>query len=279
MPATPWEQIDYSPAPPVGFALPEHHWSTLQQAPLTEAQRVRANHEAACFSCEMFIQCERYVIDYFNAYRRRFRGAASDAALDHFVHEERVHIDAFFRLLTCLKPERYPQPSLRLMKWTVWDRLMLFIAPGVSLFLIAALFEEMSLFVPDVLDEQPAQTFAPVRAVMAEHRREELAHLSLDHRALGKLSKTMPRWLFAAQALFSLPLMAYVDWMLGRAWRRMMSEFARAEGLSGAARRALLRRRPSRSDVMGIESFIAKLKANPIPGGKALCWLLAKTAL
>lgn len=273
---SPWEQIDYSVPAPEDFILPEHHWPSLAQLPLSPSQRVKVNHVATAFSCEMFVQCERYVIHYLEAHRRRIGGAAPEAALDRFVAEERVHIDAFLRLLQCLAPHRYRGPELRFMRWTILDRLVLFLAPSVSLFLIAALFEEMSLFVSDVMDEQPEQSFAPVHEVMRLHAREERGHIQLDHRALEELSGRTPRWWFALHVWLSLPLMVYVDKVLGRAWRRAMGELAREEQLTPEQTKTLLARRPSKSDVLGIQSFIAKLQARPLPGSKLLCAALSR---
>ncbi|HZN91880.1 MAG TPA: hypothetical protein VFB81_04225 [Myxococcales bacterium] len=273
---SPWDEIDYSVPLPEGFVMPEHHWPALAEATfLTPPQRIRANRAALSFSCEMFIQCETYVITYLEERRRRIGGLVPDTALDRFVAEEREHIEAFYRLLDTLNGGRYGDRKLKLMRWTFWDRLMLWLAPPVSLFTIAALFEEMSLPVPAVMDERPDQSYAPVRAVMDLHAKEEKFHIHLDDRALERSQGRLPRWLYALQLWLALPLMAYVDGVLARAWRRAMKDFAAAERLPAGEARRLLRRRPSRSDVLGIESFIAKMGSRPLPGSRLFAAVLA----
>lgn len=273
---SPWDRIDYAVPVPNDFVVPEHHWPVLASLTgLTPQQRIAANHAALGFSCEMFIQCETYVITYLEEKRRRIQGLAKDAAVDRFVAEEREHIEAFYRLLDLLQAGAYADRRLKLIPWTVWDRLILWMAPPVSLFAIAALFEEMSLPVPTVMDERPDQCFAPVRAVMDLHAKEEQFHIHLDERALETLSTRLPRWLFALQLCFSLPLMVYIDGVLGRAWRRSMKAFAARHGLTREQERALQRRQPSRSDVLGMEAFIRKLEARPLPGSRCVCSVLA----
>lgn len=276
---SPWEEIDYSVPLPRGFVMPEHHWPVLAaQTALSEPQRIKANRIALSFSCEMFIQCETYVITYLEERRRRIAGLVPDPALDRFVAEEREHVEAFYRLLDALNDGRYRDRKLKLMRWTFWDRLMLWLAPPVSLFTIAALFEEMSLPVTQVMDERPDQSYAPARAVMDLHAKEEKFHIHLDDKALERSQGRLPRWLYALQLWLALPLMAYVDGVLGRAWRRAMREFAAAEGLPAAEARRLLRRKPSRSDALGIQAFIAKLVHRPLPGSRLFAAVLA-TAL
>jgi len=272
---TGWDDIDYSVPLPDSFVLPETHWPSLHTAELTPRQRIAANQLAASFSCEMFIHCERYVISYMREHRVRVRQVVTDGALDRFIFEEELHIAAFYRLLNRLRPDTYPSATSVLLKWSWLDRLVLKVAPAVSLFLIAALFEEMSLYVHEVMDEQPAQAYAPIRAVMAQHAVDEQGHIKLDDHVLLKLTDFFPRWLYALQVWLSLPLMLYVDGVLGRAWRKLFTDFAAREQLPASAAKALRARRPSRSDVIGIERFVAKLRGAPLPGSRLLCAALS----
>ena len=270
-----WDDIDYSVPVPDSFVLPETHWPGLRAADLTPRQRVAANQLAASFSCEMFIHCERYVITYMRDHRPRVRQVVTDGALDRFIAEEELHIAAFYRLLNRLRPDTYPSATSVLLNFGWLDRFVLKLAPAVSLFLIAALFEEMSLYVHQVMDEEPTQAYPPIRAVMAQHALDEQGHIKLDDHVLLKLTGLFPRWLYALQVWLSLPLMLYVDGVLGRAWRKLFTDFAAKEQLPASAAKALRARRPSRSDVIGIERFVAKLKTAPLPGSRLLCAALS----
>lgn len=272
--ASPWERIDYATPVPDDFLVPEHHWPALEAAPLERPVRVRANHLALRFSCEMFVHFERYVIEYLERYRSRTGDALGENQLQRFIDEERLHVDAFHRLLRLLRPDLYPDRRLRFLSWSAWDRWMLRVSPEITFFTLAALFEEMTLFVPVVMDERAEHSFAPVHQVMNLHAREERGHVALDERVLEAARARTPRWLFALQVLWSLPLMLYVDRVLAAAWRRAMQRFAEEEGLTRAQAAALRARKPSRSDVMGIRSFIEKVRRRPFPGGRILCFIL-----
>ena len=100
-------------------------------------------------------------------------------------------------------------------------------------------------------------------------------HIKLDDHVLLKLTGFFPRWLYALQVWLSLPLMLYVDGVLGRAWRKLFTDFAEREQLPASAAKALRARRPSRSDVIGIERFVAKLRGAPLPGSRLLCAALS----
>ncbi len=244
---------------------------------LSPAQRVRLNHLSVRFSCESFIHFERYVIEYLERYPHRL-GPLPEARVRRFVEEELVHVEAFWAALETLRPDLHGGRRLRMHRWGWVDRLILRVAPTVSFFLLAALFEEMTLFVPVVMDERPEESWAPLHEAMRLHAKEERGHVALDERVLAHAAETKLRPAVAVQALLSLLLMQCVQWKMDAAWKRGVEDFAREEGLTGAQRRALFGKRLSLSDELGMKSFTEKLRASPLPGAGLLRGVLSRLA-
>lgn len=269
-----WEAIDWGQPVPRDFLVPEHQYQIVHVGRLDRAARIHLNHLAVCFSCEQAIHLERVLI----AYLERCRGALRTVPERHFVRfiaEERRHIEAFFDVLQKVRPDLYPTRELRLLRWTAREAALVRATPLVAFFLVAALFEECTLYIPDVMDERPEESFAIVRDVMRAHAREERGHVAIDERALAELGAAPRPWV-AAQALSSLVLIAYVDHLVKVAWRRTVAQAARELGLAAADARALLVRRGSRSDLLGVAAFATRLRAMPLPGARALAAILAR---
>jgi hypothetical protein len=242
---------------------------------LTPEQRVRLNHLAVRFSCESFVHFERYVIEYLQRYPERL-GPLPERLVRRFVEEEQVHVDAFYLSLERLRPDLHAGRVLRMHRWGWVDRLLLRLSPTVTFFLLAALFEEMTLYVPVVMDERPEESYAPLHAVMRQHAKEERGHVAIDERVLAHAASTQPRAWVGVQVLLMLGLMACVGMQMNRAWKRGVEAFAREEGLSTAQRRALLGKKLSRSDELGIQSFTARLGDSPLWGARLLRAVLEK---
>jgi hypothetical protein len=271
----PWGAIQFPPAPVDRFVAPEDHWPAFAAVPMSLAQRVAMNNLALRFSCEMVAHFEQYVVDYLEGQSARFRGALSDRARSRFATDERNHISGFLRLLAALRPSAYPEPRLAFFRWDFWDRAVVRWAPAVTFFVATDLLEEMFLHVHTAMDEQPEQTFAPAREVMALHAREEMRHLGWDEQVITARRASLSRWRFALEALASLLIVLLVDVKTARAWRRAVRAQAGEMGLTRAQERALARKRLSRSDVMGLEAFIERRRRKPFPGSRLLCAVLS----
>src|SRR6185503_15534188 len=195
--------------------------------------RVRLNHLAVCFSCELFIHFERYLIAYLERHGER---AMSRRARDRFAAEERAHIEAFYRLLRAIRPDLYRGRSLRFLGWGRRDDLLVLATPTVSFFLLAALFEEITLFVPLVMEEQLAQSFRPVLEVMRLHAEEERCHVRLDERVLAAERTRRASWRIGGEVLLVLPLLGYLDRAVRAGWRRAVDQFDCEETIGEAER-------------------------------------------
>jgi P-aminobenzoate N-oxygenase AurF len=271
----PWGEIEFPPAPVDRFVAPEDHWPAFAAVPMSLAQRVAMNNLALRFSCEMVAHFEQYVVDYLESQSARFRGALSDRARSKFAADERIHINGFLRLLAALRPSAYPEPRLAFFRWDFWDRAVVRWAPAVTFFVATDLLEEMFLHVHTVMDERPEQTFAPARAVMALHAREELRHLGWDEQVITARRGVLPGWRFALEALASMLIVLLVDAKTARSWRRAVRAHAGELGLTKAQARSLACKRLSRSDVMGLEAFIERRRRKPFPGSRLLCAVLS----
>ncbi|WP_437769054.1 LysE family transporter [Sorangium sp. So ce281] len=103
-----WDRIDWTrPIPPGALVIPEAHYMDVAGLGLTERQRVAINRLFTCFTCELFIHFEGYVIRYLerSAHRAPYLSAPVVA---RFVAEERTHAEMFRRLLHRLRPDLYP---------------------------------------------------------------------------------------------------------------------------------------------------------------------------
>ena len=255
--------------------MPEHHWPAFVDLPLDRAVRIRFNHFAVRFTCEMFIYFEHSIIEYMRRHRARLRNLVKESHRVRFIEEEKKHTDAFYRLLFLLRPDLYDTRDVHFLKPSRWDRLLLFLTPPATFFIMAELFEEMTIFVPAVMAERPEHSFAPVYEVMKLHAEEELGHVRIDTQALEIARERAPGWIFGAQALWSLPLMLYAELKLRSCWKKAVGKFAAEENLTPEQAKLLVRK-PSRSDILGFESFLEKKQGAEMPGLRILCAILKK---
>lgn len=269
-----WAAIDWAAPVPADFLIPEHHYR-LADSGLSRAQRIRLNHLAVCFSCELFIHFERYLIAYLERHGER---ALPRRARDRFVAEERAHVEAFHRLLAAIRPDLYPARDLRFLDWGRLDDLLVAATPTVSFFLLAALFEEITLFVPLVMEEERAQSCRTVLEVMRLHAEEERSHVKLDQRVLAGARRRLPGWRIGGEVLLVLPLLAYLDAAVRAGWRRAVDQFAGEETIGEAERQRLLARPGSRSDLLGMASFAGKLRASRLAGGSLVARVIEAQA-
>jgi para-aminobenzoate N-oxygenase AurF len=272
-----WDRLDWaSPISPSAFVMPEAHYVDVAGLGLSERQRVGLNRLFACFTCELFVHFEAYVIEYLGRPGRPVP-ALAPTLVERMVAEERVHSEMFCRLLHKLRPDLYPAGGgLRFFRWRGGDEAAVRLAPVGTFFLLAWLFEEITLFVPRALDESPGQCAPLVAAVMRLHAKEERPHVAIDARVMAHLAGRRPRLRAGVETALALPLLAYVDGKVRRAWRRLVALAGAELGLSAGQRAALRERRPSQSDRWGTQSFVERMAAVDLAGAGLLRWALRR---
>jgi hypothetical protein len=270
-----WDRIDFRAGVPRGaMVVPEAHYLDASDLGLTRHQRTELNRLMTCFTCELFVHFEGYVIEYLERRGDRIPEVPG-AVLDRFVAEERVHAEVFRRLLHTLRPDLYPEGAPRFLRWGAGDELALRCAPVGTFFLLAWLFEEITLCMPRILAAHPGESAALVVAVMALHAEEEEPHVAIDEQVLARM-RAAPAWAAHAQAALALPLLAYVDAVVRRAWRRVVELAARELALTEPQRARLRDRGPSQSDRLGTASFCDKLARADVAGTSFLRWALRR---
>jgi hypothetical protein len=273
-----WDRIDWArPIPAEALVIPEAHYMDVADLGLTGRQRAALNRLFACFTCELFIHFEGYVIRYLERSAHR-APCLSSPVVARFAAEERVHAEMFRRLLHKLRPDLYRTTAapLRFLRWGRGDDAALRLAPVGTFFLLAWYFEEITLFVPRAIEARPDQSAALVAEIMALHAREEEPHVAVDERVLRHLQEQSPRWITALQTALALPFLVYVDRTIGEAWRRLVTTAGRDLGLDAAQLRRLRERAPTQSDRWGTESFARKLEGHGLAGARLLCWALRR---
>ena len=274
-----WDRLDWStPIPTDRLIITESHYMDVESLGLAQPARLQLNRLFACFTCELFIHFERYVIEYLERNRDAITAIPS-AAIDRFIAEEKAHSDAFLKLLCKLRPDLYSSKAttttaLRFLRWGMDDDLAVALSPVGSFFLLAWLFEEITLFVPVALDREPEQTAPIIAEVMRLHAKEEQPHVAIDSRVLVHNNKLESRLKSAAVTVVTLPLLAFVDSKAGRAWQHVVALAESELGLSPLQKHRLLHRGPSQSDRMGIASFADKVDKAPIALGSLLATIL-----
>lgn len=274
-----WDKLDWkSPLPSGKLVVTEAHYMNVDRLRLTESARQQLNRSFACFTCELFIHFERYVIEFLE-HRGQEVTALPQPAIDRFVAEEKVHSEAFYRLLCKLRPDLYSErhsatTGLRFMHWNLKDELVVALSPVGSFFLLAWLFEEITLFVPIALDQHPEQCAPLLAEVMRLHAKEEQPHVALDTRVLLHKSKEQSWLLTSAETLLTLPLLAYADGRARTGWLQVLALAEMEFGLTPLQRHLLLHRGPSQSDRMGMASFADKVDKTTIPAASFLAWIL-----
>ncbi len=276
-----WEKLDWrTPLPREQLIITESHYMDVESLGLSPRSRRALNVLFACFTCELFIHFERYVIEFLER-RRGEIPFIPNAALDRFVAEEKAHSDAFFRLLCKLRPDLYSPKAtttsgLQFMTWTLGDDAAIALSPVGSFFLLAWLFEEITIYVPVALDRQPQECAPIIAEVMRLHAKEEQPHVAIDSRVMHHLAKQQPRWKTGADTLATLPLLVYSDLRTRTGWERVVKLAESEFGLTPHQRHRLLHRGPSQSDRMGMASFADKIDKTPIALGSLLAVLLRR---
>ncbi|HMY56695.1 MAG TPA: hypothetical protein PK472_00485 [Pseudomonadota bacterium] len=276
-----WDKLDWrTPIPVDRLVITESHYMDVESLGFDPRGRNAINRLLACFTCELFIHFERYVIEFLE-HRRHEIPFVPAAALDRFVAEEKAHSDAFYRLLVKLRPDLYSTKAttttgLRFMHWTLGDDAAIALAPVGSFFLLAWLFEEITIYVPVALDKHPKQSAPLVSEVMRLHAKEEQPHVAIDARVLHHLAKEQPQWKTGADTLATLPLLVYSDLRTRTGWQRVVDLADTEIGLNPIQRQRLLTRGPSQSDRMGMASFADKIDKTPVALGSFLAFLLRR---
>ncbi|MBZ0236149.1 MAG: diiron oxygenase, partial [Deltaproteobacteria bacterium] len=231
-----WAAIDWSPPLPWAELIDAEHYAVDGLAALAPAQRIRFSQLATCHTCELFIHFERYLIEYVERHAAALPGAPG--RWRRFVAEERRHVDAFVRLLTAIRPDLYPRGAQRFMAWGLADEVLVRTVRPVPFFLLAAMFEEITLWVPQLLAEAPVR-YPPLFDVMALHADEERRHIALDTYVLRHAIEREPRWRLRADVWSVLPLLVHCDRRARAGWRRMTAQLAGETALDRATRRGL----------------------------------------
>lgn len=270
-----WASIDWSPALPWAELIDADHYAVAGLAALTPAQRIRFSHLATCHTCELFVHFERYLIAYVERHAATLPG--TPGRWRRFVAEERRHVEAFVRLLTAIRPDLYARGAQRFMAWGLADDVLVRTVRPVPFFLLAAMFEEITLWVPRLLAEAPVH-YAPLLDVMALHADEERAHIALDKHVLRDALEREPRWRLRADVWSVLPLLVHCDRRARAGWRRMIAQLAHETALDRATRRGLEVRDASASDRAGMTSFAAQLRGLALPDAGALAALIERLA-
>ncbi|HMU38054.1 MAG TPA: diiron oxygenase [Pseudomonadota bacterium] len=274
-----WEQLDWQASfPPDGPVVSEAHYLDVPSMNLSDDKRWRLNRLFACFTCELFIHFERYLVEFLQRNRYQLPNIPA-VAIDRFIAEEQVHTASFFRLLHKLRPDLYdaqstPKDSMRFLIWSLGDEAAVSFSPIGSFFLLAWLFEEITLFLPIALDRQPEQCAPLLHEVMRLHAKEELAHVAIDERILANLQKEQTRFRSARDTILSLPLLVYADLRAKQGWRNAVALLSSEITLSDEQRNRLLHRGPSLSDQLGIASFADKIAKTKVPLAQSLSFVL-----
>jgi len=270
--AASWAALDWTKSVGLEEAIPVSHYPQLVEGPFDTAQKAALAHFMSCFTCELFVHFEGYLIDYLRRHPERV-AMLSQRTLESFIAEEQLHTDAFRQLLTKLRPDLYPQGEPRFLRRRKSEDRVLACLPATTFFLLALLFEEITLFVPQALRAE-TRCSPLVKNVMELHARDEQAHVGLDARALVELSRKGWRGARGLEVLACLPALWFVDRQIARGWRRAVREVAAELSLDSAQTRHLLRREPSLSDRWGGESFLAKLSKLALPCAPLLASVL-----
>ncbi len=273
-----WNRLDWDTPVPPALVIPEVHYMDMAPLGLRAWQRVRLNRLLACFTCELFIHFEGYVIAYLERWPERVR-TLPRPLVTRFIAEERVHAEMFHRLLHKLRPDLYDPGDLarlRFLRWSASDDLALRLSPPGTFFLLAWLFEEITLMMPGVLDRAPDECSALLAEVMRLHAEEERPHVAIDERIMNQQIRSGPRWRVGVDTALALPLLAYVGSKVQQGWAALVTHADVEVALTSRQSRRLRARGPSLSDRLGIESFAHKLASSDLTGAPVLSWALRR---
>lgn len=269
-----WADIDYTKPIPDFYLVPPHHWPELEENSLKEMHKIKLNHLLTYFTCEMFIHFERSIIQYMEFNQEKLLEHVSQSQIEKFIEEEKIHIHAFEKLAELIRPDLYKNNKPRFLFPSAVDRWIAKHPPVSVFFMMAFLFEEMTLFFSEVMEENLEQSFLPVLQVMQLHRRDEKSHVGIDRKILNSIQKKASSWKIRWEMITLLPLIAISDIQVSRAWKEAIAFFAKENQLSSQEIRELQKKGISKSDKLGMQSFISKLKSKPIPGTSLLKFVL-----
>lgn len=270
-----WATIDYTPKLPQTFVVPENHWPKIAGAALNSEQKLRLNHFAAYFMCEMFVHFELSIIHYFRQHAKLISRFLSERQMKRFVDEELDHVDAFEKLARRIRPD-LAENMPRFLVTNAGDNFVVKHTPLSAFFAMASLFEEMTIFVYDIMREHPEQSWQPIADVMRLHALEEKGHIGMDRIVADGVRAERSRFRIQIEMLTLLPLVAYCDRRIASSWKKASVFFAREENLSSSAAAAIRSKGLSQSDILGMRSFVRKVTAKPMPGAGPLCFFLNK---
>ncbi len=256
------------------YLIPEHHWPALQKSSLSIDDRIRLNHFLTYFMCEMFIHFEKLIIQYMQFHRNKILLHASEKQIDRFIQEEESHIKGFESLAFKLRPDLFTDRNPRFLAINSSDQMVIRHTSMLPFFMMAALFEEMTLFIPTVMEENLDDSSAPVLELMRYHAKEEKSHIGIDRKiVMGTIqtqSKLKSNW--EMQSL--LPLVVYSNLRVENAWKKASIFFSQERGLTKKQSKEIVSKGLSKSDQMGMQSYIQKNIDKPILGNGILCFVL-----
>ena len=269
--ATTWNAIDWSLPVPRAELIAADHYAVERLDHLTPGQRIAFSHLATCHTCELFIHFERYLIEYVERHIATLPGGS--ARWRRFVADERRHVAAFERLLVRIRPDLYAHGEPRFMRWGRADDLLVALTRPVPFFLLAALFEEITLWVPQMM--QGAQVHDPiVFEVMQLHADDERRHIAMDKLVLREARDRLPDWQLRVDVWSVLPLLVHCDRRARAGWKRMTAQLATEHRID---RSDVEDRAASLSDRRGMESFAEQLRQLELPGGAQLASVLERS--
>jgi hypothetical protein len=276
-----WDTIDFAAPLSTGLAAPAHHWPAFRRLDVPAPVGVALNHLAMRFSCHMFVFFETFLIRWMELHFDDVAGAIAPEAARRFIEEERAHARAFdalaLRFGAAGAGAGGAGGAASPLLWTRFDEWLIRRAPVVTLVALIALFEEMTIPVVDVIDDDPASADPVVREVMHLHARDERSHVGLNLRILKSEAERLSPLLFVPLLYLSLPLMRYVDAKMVGGWTRLVEPFARAHGFTAQQTRAVVDRGMSRSDALGIASFLVKYDKARLPGSGLFRAIIERT--
>jgi hypothetical protein len=265
-----WNAIDWTLPVPRAELIAADHYAVESLDQMTASQRIAFSHLATCHTCELFIHFERYLIEYVERHLDTLPGGA--ARWRRFVADERRHVAAFERLLVRIRPDLYAQGELRFMRWGRADELLVALARPVPFFLLAALFEEITLWVPQTMQGAPVHD-PIVLEVMALHAADERRHIAMDKLVLREARDRLPAWQLRVDVWSVLPLLVHCDRRARAGWKRMTAQLASEHDIDRAP---IEDRAASVSDRRGMVSFAAQLRRLELPDGARLAAVLER---
>lgn len=269
-----WDNLFASISINDSFLVPEHHWPKLQKSSLGKAERILLNHFLTYFMCEMFIHFEKLIIQYMEIHREQILLHVTAKQIDRFIQEEKGHIQGFESLARKLRPDLFMKNQPMFLQVSPSDEKVILNTPIISFFMMAALFEEMTLFVPTVMEENLKEASAPVLELMQFHAKEEKSHIGIDRKIVTSLSLKQSKWKTHWEMQSLLPLVVYSNTRVEKAWKQAAEFIAKELKLNKKQTQEISSKGLSKSDALGMRSYIQKNQEKPISGNGMLCFVL-----